>query len=318
MDWDKLKAFHAVADAGSFTRAGEALNLSQPALSRRIQLLEESLEVSLFHRHPRGVILTEQGELLYQTVKEILAKLAMAQTLIDESKDQPKGILRITTTAAFGACWLTPLIVRFLEQQPQVSVRLILGHHHLDLAMGEADVAIRMRFPEQPDLIQRRLMTVECRAFASASYLKAHGEPATLQDLDRHRLIAYGDSGRRSASPPLNWLLSADRAEGEERRPALEINGLHGIYRAVERGFGIAVLPSFMRDETRRLVPVLKDVPAPIFEVYFVYPAELRHSKRIAVFRDYLLGEIAKTVDRTASPPATARGHTDRKAPKSG
>jgi DNA-binding transcriptional LysR family regulator len=297
MDWDKLKAFHTVAEAGSFTRAGELLNLSQPALSRRIQLLEESLDVALFHRHPRGVVLTEQGELLHQTVKEILAKLAMAQSLIDESKEQPKGILRVTTTAAFGACWLTPLLIRFLEQQPQVSARLILAPNHLDLAMGEADVAIRMRFPEQPDLIQRRLMTVKCRAFASASYIKDHGEPATPQDLGSHRLISYGNSGHHPANPPLNWLLSAGQAEGDERQAALEINSLHGICRAVEHGFGIAVLPSFMQEETRQLVEVLRDVPTPTFDVYFVYPSELRHSKRIAVFRDYLLEEIAQATD---------------------
>ena len=94
MDWDKLRIFHAVAEAGSFTHAGESLNLSQSAVSRQISALEESLNVSLFHRHARGLILTEQGELLYRTAHEVFAKLAMAEAQLSESKDRPKGQLR--------------------------------------------------------------------------------------------------------------------------------------------------------------------------------------------------------------------------------
>jgi DNA-binding transcriptional LysR family regulator len=108
MDWDKLRVFHAVAEAGSFTHAGEALNLSQSAVSRQISALEESVSMPLFHRHARGLILTEQGELLFRTAREVFAKLAMAEGLISESKDRPKGPLKITTTVAFGSVWLTP------------------------------------------------------------------------------------------------------------------------------------------------------------------------------------------------------------------
>ena len=96
MDWDKLRVFHAVAEAGSFTHAGESLNLSQSAVSRQISALEESLSVPLFHRHARGLILTEQGELLFRTAREVFAKLAMSESLISESKDRPKGPLKIT------------------------------------------------------------------------------------------------------------------------------------------------------------------------------------------------------------------------------
>src|SRR6202171_2432708 len=95
MDWDKLRVFHAVAEAGSFTHAGEALNLSQSAVSRQISALEESLSVPLFHRHARGLILTEQGELLFRTAREVFAKLAMSESLISESKDRPEGPLKI-------------------------------------------------------------------------------------------------------------------------------------------------------------------------------------------------------------------------------
>ena len=126
MDWDKLRVFHAVAEAGSFTHAGESLNLSQSAVSRQISALEESLSVPLFHRHARGLILTEQGELLFRTAREVFAKLSMAEGLISELKDRPKGPLKITSTVAFGSTWLTPRIREFLDLYPEIQVTLVV------------------------------------------------------------------------------------------------------------------------------------------------------------------------------------------------
>ena len=103
MDWDKLRVFHAVAEAGSFTHAGDTLNLSQSAVSRQISALEEALQVPLFHRHARGLILTEQGESLNRTVREVFAKLAMTEALLTESKEKPAGRLKVTTTIGFGS-----------------------------------------------------------------------------------------------------------------------------------------------------------------------------------------------------------------------
>ena len=107
MDWDKLRVFHAVAEAGSFTHAGEALNLSQSAVSRQISALEESLSVPLFHRHARGLILTEQGELLFRTARDVFSKLSMTEAMLTESREHPKGPLKVTTTVAFGSLALS-------------------------------------------------------------------------------------------------------------------------------------------------------------------------------------------------------------------
>ena len=126
MDWDKLRIFQAVADAGSFTHAGERLNLSQSAVSRQISALEESLNVMLFHRHARGLILTEQGELLYRTARDMSAKLNTAEALLAESKDQPAGPLKITTTVGFGSTWLTPQHARVPRLYPDIDVSLVL------------------------------------------------------------------------------------------------------------------------------------------------------------------------------------------------
>ncbi len=292
MDWDKLRVFHAVAEAGSFTHAGEALNLSQSAVSRQISALEESLSVPLFHRHARGLILTEQGDLLYRTAREVFAKLAMTEAMLSESKDRPKGPLKITTTVAFGSAWLTPRIREFLDLYPEIQVTVVVDDTELDLSMREADVAIRMTPPRQPDLVQRHLMSVRYHAYASAEYLKKYGTPQRPEDLDKHRIIIYGSDAR----PPIrnsSWLLEAGARPGFERRPILAINNLYAILRALESGLGIASLPSFMEAETNGLVRVLPDLLGGEFEAFFVYPEELRTSKRIAVFRDFLLRKVA-------------------------
>jgi DNA-binding transcriptional LysR family regulator len=293
MDWDKLRVFHAVAEAGSFTHAGEALNLSQSAVSRQISALEESLSVPLFHRHARGLILTEQGELLFRTAREVFAKLAMAESLISESKDRPKGPLKITTTVAFGSIWLTPRIREFMELYPEIQVSLVVDDSELDLSMREADVAIRMSPPRQPDLIQRHLVSVQVHIYASADYIKKYGMPQRPDDLDTHRLIVYGEDGRPPV-PGVNWLIEVGAKPGQDRRPILTVNNTYGMLRAVMSGLGIASLPDFVANEHSALVRVLPEVAGPPNEAYFVYPEELRASKRISVFRDFLLRKVAE------------------------
>ena len=293
MDWDKLRVFHAVAEAGSFTHAGDALNLSQSAVSRQISGLEESLQVPLFHRHARGLILTEQGELLYRTARDVFAKLSMTEAMLSESKDRPKGPLKVTTTVAFGSAWLTPRIKEFLELYPEITLSLLVDDGELDLSMREADVAIRMTPPRQPDLVQRHLLTVRSYAFASTEYVKKHGVPQRPEDLDEHRLIVYGDDARPPAAT-INWLLEAGAKPGAERRPILKVNNVNGIYRAVQSGLGIGSIPNYMLQETTELVRVLPELSGPTVEAYFVYPEELRPSKRIAVFRDFLIRKVAE------------------------
>ena len=292
MDWDKLRVFHAVAEAGSFTHAGDTLNLSQSAVSRQISALEEALQVPLFHRHARGLILTEQGESLNRTVREVFAKLAMTEALLTESKERTAGRLKITTTVGFGASWLAPRLHAFLETYPEVSVSLLLDDAELDLAMREADVAIRMHPPKQPDLVQRHLMTLHYHVCASPEYLKRHGVPHRPEDLDAHKLIMFGHH-----HPPvsdINWLAEAGRRPGNPRRALLEVNNVHAKLLAIRSGLGIGALPDYVVNENPDLVRVLTDLKGPKVDVYFVYPEELRNSKRVAVFRDFLLARLAE------------------------
>jgi DNA-binding transcriptional LysR family regulator len=291
LDWDKLRVFHAVAEAGSFTHAGDSLNLSQSAVSRQIQALEEALAVPLFHRHARGLILTEQGETLNRAVREVFAKLAMTEALLTESRERPTGRLKVTTTMGFGTIWLAPRLRRFMQMHPDVTLTVLLDDSDLDLAMREADVAIRMHPPRQPDLIQRNLGSFAWRVCGAPDYLKQAGIPQRAEDLDAHRMIVYGDY--RPPVESVNWLAEAGRRPGAPRRAALELNSLPGILAAVRSGLGLAALPDYMGPELDGLVQVLPDIKAPRIEAYFVYPEELRHSKRVAVFRDFLVAELA-------------------------
>jgi len=294
MDWDKLRVFHAVAEAGSFTHAGEVLNLSQSAVSRQISALEESLRVPLFHRHARGLILTEQGELLYKTAREVFAKLSMTEALLSDSKENPRGPLKVTTTVGLGSTWLTPRLPEFLSLHPDIEVTLLIDDSELDLGMREADVAIRLQAPRQPDLIQRHLMTINIHLFAGRSYVARRGRPETIADLDRHDIITYPEESRAPIAN-MNWVLTAGQPPAGARRPILKVNSSYAIYRAVEAGLGIAALPDYMVGENPEFVRVLPELEGPRVEAYFVYAEELRHSKRISVFRDFLIRKVSES-----------------------
>jgi DNA-binding transcriptional LysR family regulator len=292
MDWDKLRVFHAVAEAGSFTHAGDTLNLSQSAVSRQISALEEALQVPLFHRHARGLILTEQGESLNRTVREVFAKLAITEALLTESKEKPAGRLKVTSTHAFGSLWLAPRLHAFLDAYPEVNVMMLCDDAELDLAMREADVAIRMHAPKQPDLIQRHLVTMNYHICASPEYLKKHGLPKRPEELDAHRLILFGN--HHPPVPDINWLAEVGRRPGNPRRAVLEVNSLQAILLAIRSGAGIGTVPDYAMPDNTDFVRIMTDLKGPKIDVFFVYPEELRNSKRVAVFRDFLLARLAE------------------------
>ncbi len=291
LDWDRLRVFYAVAESGSFTKAGDRLNLSQSAISRQISSLEDSLQVALFHRHARGLLLTEQGELLFRTVKQVYAQITLAEGLLKEKKERPSGPLRITTTTALGSIFLTRHIKSFLEHYPDIEVSLLLTEDELDISMREADVALRMSPPTEPDLIQRHLMTINNRVFASPEYLKIFGMPRTSADLDHHRIVCYGEE-LRAPVPFIDWLLEVDRPEGNSRKPFLRVNNTFAIFRSIERGIGLGSLPDYISKEGTNLVQILQDLRPPTIEVYFAYPEELKKSPRVTVFRDFLLHTV--------------------------
>ncbi len=289
MDWDKLRIFHAVADAGSLTHAGEALNLSQSAVSRQIRGLEESLSVTLFHRHARGLILTEQGELLFEATKSMSRRLDAASARIRDSEDGIYGELRVTSTIGFGTLWLAPRLSRLYDKYPNLKIDLLLEERVLDLPMREADIAIRMKEPSQADLVRRRIMDVNMKFYASQDYIAKYGAPETTTELTQHRLISQSISTPQVIAGQ-NFMAPYLSAEHDSH---LTVNNYFGILQAVLNGLGIGALPNYVTADFPQLVNVLPEEQSGEIPTYLAYPEELRHSKRVGAFRDFILEEIA-------------------------
>jgi len=291
MDWDKLRIFHAVADAGSLTHAGDALHLSQSAVSRQIRALEESLNTTLFHRHARGLILTEQGELLFDATSAMAKRLDAAAARIRDSEEEVFGELRVTTTTGFGSLWLAPRLSRLYRDYPDLKIDLMLEERVLDLPMREADVAIRMKEPSQADLIRKRLMNVQMRLYATAEYLAENGTPETVADMRHHRLICQNPNSVQvsAAARMVQELLTG------EIRSLLTVNNYFGVLQAVINHLGIGILPNYVTQDFPHLVSVLPEMLGGSVPVFLAYPEELRQSKRIAAFRDFVMAELAET-----------------------
>jgi DNA-binding transcriptional LysR family regulator len=290
LDWDKLRVFHAAAEAGSFTHAAEALRLSQSAISRQVSALEQDVGVALFHRHARGLVLTEQGEMLYQTAHEVLMKLESVKMRLTEAKDRPSGPLRVTTTVGLGSGWLTERVQEFLDLYPEIQLQLILANEELDLTLRQADCAIRLRQPQQPDLIQRKLFTVHFHLYASPSYVNKHGKPQSIAEMDDHRIVTFGEPVP-SHLADMNWLETAGRPEGTKRSATLQINNIMSIKAAVQKGAGIAMLPDYMVDKQAGLVQLMPETEVPSFDTYFCYPDAMKNQVKLHVFRDFLIAK---------------------------
>ena len=288
MDWDKLRIFHAVADAGSLTHAGDTLQLSQSAVSRQIRALEESLNTILFHRHARGLILTEQGELLFDATRTMNKRIDAAAARIRDSEEEVFGELRVTTTTGIGTIWLAPRLYKLYEAYPELKIDLMMEERVLDLPMREADVAIRMKEPSQADLIRKRLMFVRIGLYATREYITKHGAPETIEAMKKHRLIFQ--------NPRSPQVLAGQNLVKElmtyEIGSTLTVNNYFGVLQAAIHNLGIGMLPDYVTNAFDSMLRVLPDVESMEVPVYLAYPEELRHSKRIEAFRDFVEKEI--------------------------
>ena len=291
MDWDKLKIFYAVAEAGSFTRATINLNLSQSAISRQIQSLEEDLKVQLFERHARGLTLTENGEYVFKTAHEVISKLKDVETSLSDQKNKPTGKLTITTVRSFGTHWLTPRIQEFMQLNPNIEVELIFDDEELDLSTRQADIGIFMRRPKQLNYIQRKLVDIYYYIYGSTKYLDKYGIPKTINDLNKHRFISFG---KGAPSPVFNpdWALKLGVKDNKKRKSIMKVNSVMGLLLAVESGVGLAALPEYLVSSSTNVVKVLPDSAGPITEAHFVYPQSLKNVARVQAFKNFLYSKI--------------------------
>jgi DNA-binding transcriptional LysR family regulator len=267
------------------------LHLSQSAVSRQIRALEDSLNTTLFHRHARGLILTEQGELLFDATVAMTKRLDAAAARIRDSEEEVFGELRVTTTTGFGSLWLAPRLSKLYDLYPDLTIDLMLEEKVLDLPMREADVAIRMKEPSQADLVRKRLMNIRMRLYASPEYIAKHGMPERIEDISKHRLICQNPRSAQVAS----GLALVQRLMTYNVSSMLTVNNYFGVLQSVIHGLGIGMLPDYSAQDLRSVIRVLPDVESVEVPVYLAYPEELRQSKRIAAFRDFVEAEILAT-----------------------
>ena len=293
MDWDKLKIFHAVAEAGSFTKATINLNLSQSAISRQIQSLEHNLKVQLFERHARGLTLTENGGYLFKTAHDVITKLKEVETTLGDQKNKPSGKLSVTTVVSFGTTWLTPRIQEFMELNPEMEIELIFDDKELDLSLRQADIGIWMRKPKQLNYIQKKIMDINYHIYGSAKYLEKNGYPKSITDLNNHKFISYG---KGTPSPVFNpdWALKLGTKDQKKRKPIMKVNSVYGLVLAVQSGVGLAALPDYMTISVPNIIKILPHIEGPRTEAHFVYPQSLRNVARIQAFRNFLYSKISE------------------------
>ena len=291
MDWDKLKIFHTVAEASSFTKASTILNLSQSAISRQIQSLESDLKVQLFERHARGLVLTENGEYLFNSAHEVISKLKDVESNLIGHKDKLSGKLTVTTVVSFGTTWLTPRIKEFMDLNPGIEIELIFNGKELDLATREADVAIRMRRPKQLNLIQKKFVDFNYHIYGSNEYLEKNGYPRSLKDLDKHKFITYG---KGAPSPVYNpdWVLKIGAKDGKKRKSVMKVNSVYGLLLAVQSGVGLAALPDYIVYNKNGISKVLPNETGKPTETHFVYPASLKDNARLVAFRNFIFSKV--------------------------
>tara|TARA_Y100001970_G_scaffold279070_1_gene385787 strand:+ start:3892 stop:4782 length:891 start_codon:yes stop_codon:yes gene_type:complete len=293
MDWDKLKIFHAVAESGSFTKASTVLNLSQSAISRQIQSLENELKIHLFERHARGLVLTDNGEYLYKTAHEVISKLKDVEATLNDEKDKLTGKLTVTTVVSFGTTWLTPRIKEFMSLHPEIEVELIFDDKELDLSTRQADIGIFMRRPKQLNYIQKKLIDLHYHIYASTKYLEKNGHPKNLRDLDKHKFISYG---RGAPSPVFNpdWALKLGSKDSKKRKPVMKVNSVYGLLLAVQSGVGLAALPDYITVNVPNITKVLPDTEGPLTETHFVYPQSLKNVAKVKAFRNFLFSKVSE------------------------
>lgn len=294
MDWDKLRIFHAVAESGSLTAAGKTLNLSQPAVSRQVSALEEDLGVGLFRRHARGLVLTEQGEILYAATKDIFQRLFMVKGQLTDTSRLPEGPLSVTVSEFISSTWLASRLVEFREKHPRIQLTVLIDDKILKINLKQADAALRLSKPTESDLIHRHLASIHFHICGSKGYFEKHGKPDNARDLKKHNLIGFPDNIIWPFPNP-NWLFEVAGIDIKNANNILMVNSMHSIYNAVKTGSGLAVLPDYLISGDKDLEVVLPLLERPPVDLYFIYAEERRNSRRLTALREFLLENVKKT-----------------------
>ncbi len=303
MRWDKLRTFYYVAKFGSFTKAAQHLCVAQPAISRQVSDLEHRIGHPLFKRLPKGLVLTEQGQLLFQSAEKMCALSELALTQIENDQIEPHGDLRIGANVGHVDTWLYTVIPDFLKRYPTINLSILSKDGHLDVESLGIHVALQPFRHDQTDLVQNLLTRWSRRLYASREYLEQYGLPKTVEDLAHHRLIAFG-SEPIHLFDNIDWHLKLSSNNKTIQKPYLCVNSIRSLFHLGNQGFGII---SFSQEsillKDSNLIEVLPEIAGPNFDIYFTYPVQLKGIKKIQVLEDYLQSYVKEHHRKYVSPP---------------
>ena len=287
LDWTALRDFLAVAETGSLSRAARRLGVSQPTLTRRMAALEETLKTELFRRTPRGVELTEAGESIVPAARQMEQEAHAALLAISGRDTALAGLVRVTATEGLGIHWLTPALAEFQLAHPAIEIQLLLQTQVLNLLQREADIAVRLSRPLQPDLVARKVGELAFGLYASRAYLERRGRPAQLEDLGRHSSVAFDESARWLSGPgaSIERALSAASV-------AFRANSGQAQLAAIRAGCGIGTAVRFLAERHPELEQVLPETEIAL-ELWLITHPALRRSARMRAVFDFLVQRFA-------------------------
>src|SRR5450631_799450 len=286
-DWNDLRYFLAVARYGSTVAAAKALNLSQSTVHRRLAELEKRIGREVVIRHATGYRLTQFGIELQPWAEQVEKAITSLERHLVAADDAPTGTVRVTCSESIGYRLMqSPLLETCHSRHAGLRVELIMSDHLLDIAKGEADVAIRAGVPNEESLVGRKIADVPWALYCSRGYLARYGRIERAEDIAGHSVIEFdGDIRDHHAA---KWL----RSVAPTARVVARSNTVPGLLMTVKSGAGLAPLPMPLAMQETDLVSVLGPVPGLYSPIYLLTHPELRHMPRIRTFFDFIVAEI--------------------------
>jgi DNA-binding transcriptional LysR family regulator len=287
-DLERMAIFARVVEAKSFSAAARRLGLSKSLVSKHVTQLEKSLGARLLNRTTRNMSLTEAGAVFYEHCARIIEELEEAKLAVSRLHTEPRGVLRISSSVAFGRLHVAPAVAEFLAAYPELSVDMVTTDRFVDLAEEGYDVVIRVTAEPGPTVVARKLAAFNRKMCATPEYFARHGMPKTPGDLERHNCLTY-----TYFNPDPSWRLRGPDGDISVRAPGnLRLNDDDALAEAVLRGLGIALLPTFIigKDlQSGRLQSVLSEyIPLERY-IYAIYLPTRHLSPKVRAFIDYLL-----------------------------
>lgn len=299
----ELEVFVAVADAGSLTKAGARMRLSPPAVTRAISALEDRLGTRVFNRTTRSLTITEVGQRFLENARRILSDLDTAEKEAIGETAVPHGHLTVTASVTFGRSALTPIVCAFLNQNPRVSVSIMLLDRRTNLIEEGIDVAVRIGPLPDSNLVAKKVGMVRRILVASPDYLARRGVPLSPADLRMHSMVAF-----TGLMPNREWRFMDGRSgQSVSFTPRLEINDAVAAIGAAEMGDGITIALSYMVADKildGRLVPVLDEFAPAAVPVSIVYPQNRLISPKVRTFVDFATPRLRNALDKLTIPIA--------------